>query len=111
MDHRALSAPWNAATRVWLRQAARAIAMTINGAACLLDVGHVIIDGSFSRLLLDALLSHTAAALDNYDWEGCGRPVVAGGTIGSDARAIGGAMLPIYANFAPDQDLFLKPAP
>jgi hypothetical protein len=30
------------------------------------------------------------------------------GTIGSDARAIGGALLPLYANFAPDRDLFLK---
>jgi hypothetical protein len=30
------------------------------------------------------------------------------GTIGSDARAIGGALLPLYANFAPDRELFLK---
>jgi len=30
------------------------------------------------------------------------------GTIGSDARALGGALLPLYANFAPDRELFLK---
>jgi hypothetical protein len=36
------------------------------------------------------------------------RPRVLAGTIGSDARAIGGALLPLYANFAPDRDLFLK---
>jgi hypothetical protein len=30
------------------------------------------------------------------------------GAIGSDARAIGGALLPLYANFAPDRELFLK---
>ena len=39
---------------------------------------------------------------------GVGRPAVLAGTIGSDARAIGGALLPLYANFAPDRDLFLK---
>jgi hypothetical protein len=33
---------------------------------------------------------------------------VLAGTIGSDARAIGGALLPLHANFAPDRDLFLK---
>jgi hypothetical protein len=30
------------------------------------------------------------------------------GTIGSDARALGGALLPLHASFAPDRDLFLK---
>ena len=28
--------------------------------------------------------------------------------IGPDARALGGALLPLYARFAPDRDLFLK---
>jgi hypothetical protein len=32
------------------------------------------------------------------------------GSIGSDARALGGALLPLHANFAPDRDLFLKAA-
>jgi hypothetical protein len=36
------------------------------------------------------------------------RPSVLGGTIGSDARANGGALLPLYANFALDSGLFLK---
>jgi hypothetical protein len=36
------------------------------------------------------------------------RPAVHAGAIGSDARALGGALLPLYANFAPDRELFLK---
>ena len=36
------------------------------------------------------------------------RPPLLAGTIGSDARAMGGALLPLYANFAPDRELFLK---
>ena len=47
-------------------------------------------------------------ALDLYSWEGVQRPAVLAGTIGRDARALGGALLPLYANFAPDRDLFLK---
>jgi hypothetical protein len=68
----------------------------------------VIIDGSFSRELLGATLDAVDRALDRYDWEGVARPSVLEGTIGSDARAMGGALLPLYANFAPDRDLFLK---
>jgi hypothetical protein len=30
------------------------------------------------------------------------------GEVGPDARALGGALMPLHANFAPDQDLFLK---
>jgi hypothetical protein len=33
---------------------------------------------------------------------------VIAGQVGSDARALGGALMPLHANFAPDQDLFLK---
>ena len=80
----------------------------INGAACLLDLGAVIVDGSFDRALLDALLAATSTALDRCNWEGVTRPQLLPGAIGSDARAIGAAMLPLHANFAPDRDLFLK---
>jgi predicted NBD/HSP70 family sugar kinase len=110
-DERAFNARWEPSTRAWLKQAASAIALAINSAACLLDIEGIIIDGSFSRALLDALLANVELALDDYSWEGVLRPGVFAGTIGSDARALGGAMLPLYANFAPDRDLFLKVAP
>ena len=107
-DARALADPWLPSTRAWLDQACPAIAMAINSAACLLDLQGVIIDGSFGRELLEVLMAEVERALDCYSWEGVARPRVMAGTIGSDARAIGGALLPLYANFAPDRDLFLK---
>jgi predicted NBD/HSP70 family sugar kinase len=110
-DARALTDPWLPCTRQWLHTASPAIALAVNSAACLLDVEGVIIDGSFSRELLAALLAEVERSLDRYSWEGVARPVVMPGTIGSDARAIGGALLPLYANFAPDRDLFLKIEP
>ena len=99
---------WRKSTERWLGEASAAIALSINSAACLLDLDGVIVDGSFSRELLTALLSATTTGLDRYSWEGVVRPQLLGGTIGSDARALGGALLPLYANFAPDRDLFLK---
>jgi len=107
-DERAMAAPWRTHTNAWLRQAATGMAMAVNSAVCLLDLDGVIVDGSFSRPLLQALLDELSTALDHHNWEGVLRPTVLPGTIGSDARALGGALLPLYANFAPDRDLFLK---
>ena len=109
-DERALAAPWLAHTEQWLADAAPAVALAINSAACLLDLESVVLDGSFSRALQLRLLAAVELALDHYSWEGVTRPALQGGTIGSDARALGGALLPLYANFAPDRDLFLKVA-
>ncbi len=107
-DARALQPPWRSATLAWLEQAAPAIARAVHDAACLLDLECVLIDGSFGRELLDALLHALARAMDRHSWEGVTRPEILAGTIGSDARAIGGAWLPLYAAYAPDSDLFLK---
>jgi predicted NBD/HSP70 family sugar kinase len=107
-DARALQPPWRDATRAWLRQAAPAIALAVHNAACLLDLEGVIIDGSFGRELLAELQRALEPALGRHSWEGVTRPALLGGTIGSDARAIGGALLPLYAAYAPDSDLFLK---
>lgn len=109
-DHRALQAPWQAHTEAWLDEAAHAMALAVNGAACLLDLECVILDGSFSRALQQALQQALDRALDDYDWEGVTRPQLLAGMIGSDARAIGGALLPLHANFTPDRELFLKMA-
>ena len=59
---------------------------------------------------LQRLIEQTQAALALYDWEGLWTPSLMAGSIGSDARALGGAMLPLHANFAPDRDIFLKAA-
>ncbi len=109
-DDRALQAPWLAHTQTWLADAAGAVALAVNSAACLLDLESVIVDGSFSRALQAALVAALQRALDGYSWEGVTRPLLLPGTIGSDARALGGALLPLHANFSPDRDLFLKMA-
>jgi predicted NBD/HSP70 family sugar kinase len=107
-DGRALLPPWRRHTTRWLAEASAAIAQAVNCAACLLDIECVILDGSFARDLQTALIEESAAALARYSWEGIAQPQLLAGSIGSDARALGGALLPLYANFAPDRELFLK---
>jgi predicted NBD/HSP70 family sugar kinase len=107
-DQRALQTPWRKHTARWLADASAAIAQAVNCAACLLDLEGVILDGSFARELQAALIDETEKALARYSWEGVSRPQLVAGSIGSDARALGGALLPLYANFTPDRALFLK---
>jgi predicted NBD/HSP70 family sugar kinase len=107
-DARALQEPWLPATRAWVAEAGSAIALAMIASACVLDIEGVILDGSFSRELLAALLAETRQALGRYNWEGVVRPQLIAGTIGPDAMALGGALLPLHASYAPDRDLFLK---
>ena len=107
-DARALQEPWRPITEAWLQDAADAMALAVNSAACLLDLDVVIVDGSFHRDLLAALLAVLNDAMAHFSWEGVVRPQVLAGTIGSDARAMGGALMPLHANFSPDRELFLK---
>ena len=107
-DERALSSPMAAHTQAWLKDACPALALTITSATSLLDLDAVVVDGSMHRSLIDQVIAQTTDVLDSYNWEGLTRPQLLAGSIGADARAMGGALLPLYAHFAPNRELFLK---
>ena len=107
-DERALQGAWAPHSQAWIAQTARGIAMAANATTSLLDIDGVIVDGSFSRSMHQQLVLATQNALSEYHWEGIYQPDILPGTIGSDARALGGALMPLYANFAPDREVFLK---
>jgi predicted NBD/HSP70 family sugar kinase len=107
-DDRALSGAFAPHTQAWLREATPAIALVVQNATCVLDMDAVIIDGSLGRGLLALLRQALTVSLKAYSWEGLSEPEVLLGTIGADARAMGGALLPLYSSFAPDRELFLK---
>ncbi len=107
-DDRALSDGYVVYTTAWLQEASAAIALVVQNTACVLDMDAVIIDGSLGRGLLALLRQTLGASLAAYSWEGISSPDVLLGTIGADARAMGGALLPLYSSFAPDRELFLK---
>ena len=107
-DERALQAPFEEETAAWMALAANALAHCIVSGTAFLDLDAIVLDGSFSRPMLQRLLAQTRTALDGYSWEGLWPATLLEGSIGPDARALGGALLPLHANFAPDRDLFLK---
>jgi predicted NBD/HSP70 family sugar kinase len=107
-DERALSGPFEPETRAWLAHAAQAVALTVVSGTAFLDIDAVVIDGSMNRSLLIGLIDATQSALTQYNWEGLWPARLIAGEVGPDARALGGALMPLHANFAPDQDLFLK---
>lgn len=108
-DARALQASALPFTRTWAAETANAMAMGIASGVAWLDVDAVVVDGSFDRQLLAMLLQELELALARHEWEGLWRPALMAGTIGTDARALGGAILPMHSTFGPDRDLFLKP--
>jgi predicted NBD/HSP70 family sugar kinase len=107
-DERALEFAYAPETQAWLKQAANALAHAVVSGTAFLDIDAVVIDGSFCRPLLAQLIAETGQALQRYNWEGLWPANVIAGNVGPDARALGGALMPLHANFAPDQDLFLK---
>ncbi len=103
-----MNAAYSNFTQAWLTQAAQALAMSTTSAAALLDIDAVVIDGSLSPKLLQALLQHTEASLAHFSFDGIHQPKVLAGRVGHHARALGGALLPLHAQFFPDKDIFLK---
>ncbi len=107
-DARAMEAPYEVFTSAWIASASLALAQCVVSGTAFLDIDAVVIDGSITRAMLARLIAHTQAALATYDWEGLWPATLVAGSIGSDARALGGALLPLHENFAPDRDIFLK---
>jgi predicted NBD/HSP70 family sugar kinase len=107
-DDRAMQPPYRAETNAWVDRAAIALAHCVVSGTAFLDLDAVVIDGSMSRGLLTLLIEQVRTDLSRYNQEGLWPTALMEGRIGSDARALGGALLPLHANFAPDRDLFLK---
>jgi len=107
-DARALQSPWLPYSQEWMTRAAPALAQCVVSGTAFLDVEAVVMDGAVAPDLLRALCEATRAALAAYNWEGLHRPRLELGSIGSDARALGGALLPLHTCFAPDHDVILK---
>jgi len=92
----------------WIGEAARNIAVAIVSTMAVIDLETVVIDGSFPSAVRGRLRTAVNRAVARLDRQGLGPFQVIDGTIGRDARAVGGATLPLLANFAIHSELFLK---
>ena len=84
------------------------LAAAIVASMSVIDFPVVRIDGAMPRNVLSEIIAETRARIGRLDRQGLTPFEITAGTIGADARALGGAMLPILANFTCDPEVLLK---
>jgi predicted NBD/HSP70 family sugar kinase len=95
----------------WIARAATAIAHAAAASAAVVEAGAIIIDGAFPATIRTRLVDAVRSAIGAIDLRGLSPFEIVPGTLGSDARAMGAASLPLLANFVIDRDvLFKEPA-
>ncbi len=92
----------------WIENTAAALAPALVACTAVIDVEAIIIDGACPtdvRRRIVARVADQAAALDR---RGLSPVRFVEGSVGHDARAVGAAMLPLMAGFAPDREVLFK---
>ncbi len=92
----------------WIQDSAAALAQAIVAAASIIDFGAAVIDGGFPEWVRKRLVTATIEAVARLDLQGVIIPDIIEGKVGSQARAIGGASLPIFARYLMDQNVLFK---
>ncbi|UWR35157.1 ROK family transcriptional regulator [Sulfitobacter sp. W027] len=92
----------------WLDSTAKALAQATRAAVCLIDFDTVLIDGSFPENIRAEIIARARHHLAALPLPGVTLPDLREGTVGSDARALGAASLPLSDRFLVDRDAFLK---
>ena len=92
----------------WIETSARALATAVVAATSVIDFQKICIDGAVPRAVLRGLVDAVQRNVDTLTLDGLSAFEIEAGEIGSDARALGGAILPMSANFSCDQDVLLK---
>lgn len=94
----------------WIGETAASLAAASVAAISVIDFEAVIIDGAFPAEVRHRIVEETALAIERFDRQGQSPVEVREGTVGSGARAIGGACLPLLANFSRDREVLFKDA-
>ena len=92
----------------WIATAAEGLASATLSAATLVEVDTVMIDGWMPASVRAMLVAQTRAVFDRLDLSGITPPVIREGTVGPQARELGGAAIPLSQRFLVDQTAILK---
>jgi len=92
----------------WTTRSAKAISHAIASACAIIDFDGVIVDGAIPRRLLDTLVGKISSTIEGMRLDGVVRPWIRSGAIGGNAPTLGGAILPLYSNFAPNGTVLLN---
>jgi len=92
----------------WIDEVAGSLAFAILAAASVIDFPAVVIDGAFPAEVRARIVAEARAKAALLDHRGLSPVAIVEGSVGSGARAIGGACLPLLANFARDREVLFK---
>ena len=92
----------------WIDEAAYALAYAVVTAISVIDVQAAVIDGVMPVAVRERLSLRVAEQLETFDRRGLSDVTIVPGAIGADARAIGGAALPLIKAFARDREVLFK---
>lgn len=92
----------------WLTSAADGLANAVISSACVIDFDCVFVDGWLPEAVRAELVRRIRSRLAELRVAGIDKPEIREGTIGSDARALGAASLPLSNRFLVDRNAFLK---
>jgi predicted NBD/HSP70 family sugar kinase/biotin operon repressor len=94
----------------WIEEAAGALALMAVSAVSVIDFQAIVIDGAFPPAIRSRIVKAVNDKVERFDRQGLVPVEIVEGSIGSGARAIGGACLPLLANFARDREVLFKEA-
>ena len=92
----------------WIDEVAESLAFSIVAAIAVVDVEVVLIDGAFPPEVRSRIIARTEQAIGRVNRQGLSSFRLLPGTIGNAARAMGGASLPLLANFTQDREVLFK---
>ena len=93
---------------IWIQDTAKALAQAIVACASVIDFSAAVIDGGFPHWVRERVVRATIKAAAELDLQGVVMPEIVEGAVGPQARAIGGASLPIFARYLIDQNVLFK---
>ncbi len=92
----------------WIDEAAGGLAQAVAAVLSVIDFEAVIIDGAFPADVRRRLVERTIERYGDMNRQGLTDAAIVEGSVGRDARAIGGAAMPLLAAFARDFDVLFK---
>jgi predicted NBD/HSP70 family sugar kinase len=92
----------------WLDVLCQSVAVIILSATAIIDFEAIVIDGGFPSEMREAVVERVKQELEAFDRQGLTPPAIVAGQFGPDARAMGGACLPLISNFTLDREVLFK---
>lgn len=93
---------------IWIQDTAAALAQAIVASASVIDFSAAVIDGGFPAWVRERVVVATRAAVKQLDLQGVVMPEIVEGAVGSQARSVGGASLPLFSRYLLDQNVLFK---